>query len=219
MDLETTPGDLAPVQSLSPVPITLRRLLFTCKSPPALDAKRRCRCWAWLHWAEGGCTVRRFILQIRTSPCRFPAAGLLLGHRISPSWTPHPPAFRLPRGGPPMGESGARAVNGEAFRNVGQKQFSPRTPPAQTPDTPIRRFAQRLPLRGPLWRPGPGNKRTGGRGGRGGVMRCPRKKPRRGEAAGRGTNSRNAPADSTPSLAPKQPRPAPAPAFRVEGGG
>ncbi len=38
---QSTPGDLAPVHSLSPVTITLRRLLFTGKSPPALDAKRR----------------------------------------------------------------------------------------------------------------------------------------------------------------------------------
>ena len=69
----------------SPVTITLRRLLFTGKYPPALDAKRRsptkigsgdqaaarfekvfaqayevkhrCRCWAWLILGEGGCIV------------------------------------------------------------------------------------------------------------------------------------------------------------------
>ncbi len=39
--MQTTPGDLAPVHSPSPVTTTLRRLLFTGKSPPALDAKRR----------------------------------------------------------------------------------------------------------------------------------------------------------------------------------
>jgi len=39
--LSNTPGDLAPVHSLSPVTITLRRLLFIGKSPPALDANRR----------------------------------------------------------------------------------------------------------------------------------------------------------------------------------
>ncbi len=37
----TTPGELAPVYSQSPVTTTLRRFLFTGKSPPALDAKRR----------------------------------------------------------------------------------------------------------------------------------------------------------------------------------
>ncbi len=40
---QSTPGDPAPVYSQSPVTITLRRLLFTGKSPPALDAKRRGR--------------------------------------------------------------------------------------------------------------------------------------------------------------------------------
>ena len=40
---QITPGDLAPVYSLSPVTITLRRLLFTGKSPPALNSKRRGR--------------------------------------------------------------------------------------------------------------------------------------------------------------------------------
>ncbi len=64
--------------------------------PPAHDAKRRGRCWAWLLWGEGGCTVRRCIMRIRNSPCRFPAAGLLLGHRISPSWTPTPLHFICP---------------------------------------------------------------------------------------------------------------------------
>ncbi len=39
--MQTTPGGLAPVYSLSPVTITLRRLLSTGKTPPALDAKRR----------------------------------------------------------------------------------------------------------------------------------------------------------------------------------
>ncbi len=34
VNLETTPGDLAPVYSLSPVTITLRRFQFTGKSPP-----------------------------------------------------------------------------------------------------------------------------------------------------------------------------------------
>ncbi len=40
---QTTPGDLAPVYSQSPVTITLRRLLFTGKSSLSLDAKRRGR--------------------------------------------------------------------------------------------------------------------------------------------------------------------------------
>ena len=65
--------------------------------PPALDAKRRGRCWAWLLWGEGGCTVRSLDnAKFNSRPAASLAAGLLLGHRISPSWPPHPPAFHLP---------------------------------------------------------------------------------------------------------------------------
>ncbi len=42
-------------------------------------------------------------------------------------------------------------------------------------------------------------------------------KPRRGYAAGRGSSSQNRPADSTRSLAHKQPRPATAPALDLVG--
>ena len=44
-----------------------------------------------------------------------------------------------------------------------------------------------------------------------------KEKPRRGHAAGRGTNSQNAPADLTRTLARNQPRPAPAPTVDLVG--
>ncbi len=56
----------------------------------------------------------------QTSPCRLAAAGLLLGNRISPSWTPRPPAIRLPAPRLPKGGMSSRAVSGDPLRNVTQ---------------------------------------------------------------------------------------------------
>ncbi len=85
------------------------------------EVNRRCRCWAWLLWGEGGCTVRRFQRQ----PFATPALPLPRGG--ASSWASHqpvvdrpPPAIILPR---PRGRKGGRSaggVRGQALGSVTQ---------------------------------------------------------------------------------------------------
>ncbi len=132
----TTLGDLAPVYSQSPVTITLRRLLFPGKSPPALDAKRRgrhppstaratrrrgasrrrsrnpTRSTAGAGAGRGCFGAREGVLsagafsEFVTRPAAYPRRGFFLGIASARRGPPAPLHFICPPGDPLWGERG-----------------------------------------------------------------------------------------------------------------